>query len=278
MNKTAAVTIAFVAVLSAIPFRATAQNAGVAQEHIQAGHTHDVIEVKWSPDDERLLSYSGGDGYIRLWEVKSSRLLWSARTGFIQQKDEHYTLTNFAWSPDQSLIASGSGNGMIQLWDAETGKLRWNVRAHAENVNTVVFSQDGKYLVSSGLDNDDKNEIRTWRVVNGSLIRKFNSDPGVVIAILVNADGSRLKAGNLDGELSEWNSGVGALMRKRKLNPCGDAASWARAVAFNPVLRQNLVTIDIVDFLQPSATLYWYLGTTIFAVLFVQSDTQQKLY
>jgi hypothetical protein len=27
-----------------------------------------------------------------------------------------------------------------------------------------------------------------------------------------------------------------------------------------PVLRQNLVTIDIVDFLQPSATLYWYKG------------------
>jgi WD40 repeat protein len=70
-------------------------------------HTHDVIEVKWSPDDERLLSYSGGDSYLRLWEVKSSRLLWSARTGFIQQKDEHYTLTDFAWSPDQSMIASG---------------------------------------------------------------------------------------------------------------------------------------------------------------------------
>jgi WD40 repeat protein len=171
-----------------------------------------------------------------LWEVKSGRLLWSARTAFIQQKDEHYSLTNFAWSPDQSRIASGSGNGMIQVWDAQTGKLRWNVRAHAENVNELVFSQDGKYLVSSGLDDDDKNEIRTWSVVNGSLIRKFKSDPGVVIAILVNADGTRLKAGNLDGEISEWNSGVGALMRKRKLNPCGSASSRARRVAFNPDL------------------------------------------
>ncbi|HMG33143.1 MAG TPA: hypothetical protein VKM94_04325 [Blastocatellia bacterium] len=44
-----------------------------------------------------------------------------------------------------------------------------------------------------------------------------------------------------------------------------------------PVLRQNLVTIDIVDFLQPSATLYWYLGITIFAVLFVQSNTQRAM-
>jgi len=86
MNKTAAVTIVFVAVLSTIPFRVAAQNAGIAQEHIQAGHTQDVIEIKWSPDDERLISYSGGDDYIRLWEVKSGSLLWSARTAFIQPR------------------------------------------------------------------------------------------------------------------------------------------------------------------------------------------------
>ena len=45
----------------------------------------------------------------------------------------------------------------------------------------------------------------------------------------------------------------------------------------SPVLRQHLVTIDIVDFLQPSATLYWYGGITIFAVLLVQSNTQRAM-
>jgi WD40 repeat protein len=39
--------------------------------------------------------------------------------------------------------ASGSENGMIQLWDAQTGKPRWNVRAHAEYVNALVFSNRG---------------------------------------------------------------------------------------------------------------------------------------
>jgi hypothetical protein len=171
-----------------------------------------------------------------LWEVKTASVLWSARTTFIQQKDEHYALTNFAWSSDQTLIASGSGNGMIQIWDAQTGKLRWNVRAHDEDVNALVFSPDGKYLVSSGLGEDEKNEIKTWSVVNGSQIRKFRDDPGVVITISVNRDGTMMKAGNLDGEISEWNSGAGALIRKRKLNPCGSAGSRARRVAFNPDL------------------------------------------
>jgi hypothetical protein len=43
------------------------------------------------------------------------------------------------------------------------------------------------------------------------------------------------------------------------------------------VLRQNLVTIDIVDFLEPGATLYWYEGITILAVLLFQSNTQRAM-
>src|SRR5262245_57058824 len=43
------------------------------------------------------------------------------------------------------------------------------------------------------------------------------------------------------------------------------------------VLRQNLVTIDIVDFLRPSATLYRYEGITILAVLLFQSNTQRAM-
>jgi hypothetical protein len=45
----------------------------------------------------------------------------------------------------------------------------------------------------------------------------------------------------------------------------------------HPVLRQNLVTIDIVDFLQPIATLYRYEGITILAVLLFQGNTQRAM-
>src|SRR5262245_11909737 len=78
MNELVVVTIAFALFLYTVSsttlFRAVAQNVGAAQEPIQTGHTHDIIRVKWSPDDERLISYSGGDDYIRLWEVKTARV------------------------------------------------------------------------------------------------------------------------------------------------------------------------------------------------------------
>jgi hypothetical protein len=44
-----------------------------------------------------------------------------------------------------------------------------------------------------------------------------------------------------------------------------------------PVLRQNFVTIDIVDFLRLSATLYRYEGITILAVLLFQSNTRRAM-
>src|SRR5262245_40119926 len=62
--------------------------------------------------------------------------------------------------------------------------------------------------------------------------------------------------------------GLSAYSRQRNF-----ASASLRA---DPVLRQNLVTIDIVDFLQPSATLYCYEGITILAVLLFQSITQRE--
>jgi hypothetical protein len=50
-----------------------------------------------------------------------------------------------------------------------------------------------------------------------------------------------------------------------------------RHVSGRVVLRQNLVTTNIVDCLQPSATLYRYEGITILAVLLFQSNTQRSM-
>jgi len=85
----------------------------LAQEF--AGHTHDVLRVKFNPEGTQLISYSAGDGWLCLWEVKTGRLLWRTKTEFIQKADEYYTLTSFTFSPDQHLIASASANGTIQL-------------------------------------------------------------------------------------------------------------------------------------------------------------------
>src|SRR5262249_21992815 len=127
------------------------------------GHTNDILTVKFNFDATRLISYSAGDGWFCLWEVKSGRLLWRKKTEFIQKADEYYTLGSFAFSPDQNFIASGSGNGTIQLWDAKTGNFLRRTDAHKDSVTAVEFNSDGKTIVSAASLDEGKVEIKILR-------------------------------------------------------------------------------------------------------------------
>jgi hypothetical protein len=92
------------------------------QSKFHAGHTHDILAVKFSPDDSQLISYSWGDGKLILWDVKSGYLLWVTKTEFIQKANEGYALQEFYWSADGKFIVTKSENGTYQTWDASTGK------------------------------------------------------------------------------------------------------------------------------------------------------------
>jgi WD40 repeat protein len=67
-------------------------------------HTRDVLAVKFSPDDTQLLSYSGGDGWLILWEVRSGYLIWRAKTELVQRATERSNLQEFFWSQDGQFI------------------------------------------------------------------------------------------------------------------------------------------------------------------------------
>lgn len=97
--------------------------AAAGEVPFQTGHTHDILSVKFSPDDRRLASYSAGDGSLRLWDVSSGRLLWVSGTEFARRAGEHYNPKEFYWSADGKFFVTRSSNGRHQLWDAEAGKV-----------------------------------------------------------------------------------------------------------------------------------------------------------
>jgi hypothetical protein len=97
--------------------------APTAQTKFQAGHTHDILKVKFSPDGSKLVSYSWGDSWLCYWDVRSGQLLWKGKTTFIEKADERYNLEEFGWSDDFSLLYSRSENGTFQTWNIKTGRV-----------------------------------------------------------------------------------------------------------------------------------------------------------
>ena len=108
----------------------------------QTRHTHDILKVKFSPDDRQLISYSGGDGRLCLWEVKSGHLLWVTKIGVIQKANEHSNLEEFYWSVDEKVIITKATNETYQVWDANTGKIL-SVSDNSPNITLLAEKQNG---------------------------------------------------------------------------------------------------------------------------------------
>lgn len=90
----------------------------------QTGHTHDILKVAFSPDNSELASYSAGDGRFCLWNVRSGKLLWMTKTGFLMVGNKRSNLQEFYWSENEEAIITKTADGKYQKWDRNTGKIR----------------------------------------------------------------------------------------------------------------------------------------------------------
>ena len=67
-------------------------------------------------------------------------------------KDVPHSTKSLAFSPDDTVLLAGLRNGRIELFDMTTGKKINTLSGHTSTVEVLVFSPDGKTLVSTGQD------------------------------------------------------------------------------------------------------------------------------
>ena len=138
-----------------------------------AGHEDTVDSVRFLPDGEQLLSASW-DGTIRRWDLE---------TGAERQR---YTIEDASvfmidLMPNGAQFVSGSSDAIIRLWDIESGEILREYRGHADPVNGVHVSDDGKLMVSAsgGWGRNDLT-VRLWDVESGELLQTFEGHGHIV--------------------------------------------------------------------------------------------------
>ena len=102
-----------------------------------------VRSVAFSPDS-RTLAVGTGDGLIRLWDVKSEKLVWT-----IKAHDNWTFDLTFLSNGD---LVSGGGDNKVHIIDVKTGSIRRTVEDHTDDLHGVAVTSDGRWLVSSGDD------------------------------------------------------------------------------------------------------------------------------
>ncbi len=157
-----------------------------------AGHADAVWCVRFSPDGTRIAS-AGKDGLA---------LLWDAQTG--QQIRKFYKhpgeVRAVAFAPADDLLATASGF-TVRLFNTRTGAEVRKFSGHTASVKCLVFSADGKRLISGG---DDKT-IRLWDTQTGREVQRFTRHAAGVNSLAYIGQTNRIVSASRDQTVRVWD-------------------------------------------------------------------------
>ena len=101
-----------------------------------------------------MLASGSEDETIKIWDVKTGKLLFSKSNGDCWSAVESVSL-----SPDGKLLASG-GDKTVKIWNIATEELLFSFNDHIEKVVSVSFSPDSRLLASCSRDGTVKLWVR----------------------------------------------------------------------------------------------------------------------
>jgi len=120
---------------------------------IESSSIMEVLSITFSPNNNVLIGNKGRKR-IYFWDVSTGSLLYEI-------KDDDKQFLSASFSPDSKIIAitgDSDDKTAINLRNANSFEIIGKLSGHTDNVESINFSVDGKYLISGSADNT----IKLW--------------------------------------------------------------------------------------------------------------------
>ncbi len=156
--------------------------------------------ASFSADGRRLVTV-GTDKTVRVWNVT---------TGDAVGPPMPDTSAVEALSPDGRRVGGSSYDAGTKVWgaivwDAATGELLASHRGHRDHINRVVFSPDGRRVLTSSFDFT----AQLWDATTGATVAPPLRHGSWVLNAAFSPDGRRVVTGSADGTARVWDAETG---------------------------------------------------------------------
>jgi WD40 repeat protein/predicted Ser/Thr protein kinase len=168
-------------------------------------------------------------GEVIVWDVTTWKAL-RRLTGLFNGA------TAVAWSPDGTQIAACAGVPLddgstrrsgdpheVIVWDAATGQERLRLQGHAAEVSAVLFTPDGRRLITASADRT----VKVWDTHLGLEVMSLRQATGPIVGLALSRDGGVLVAGggrSNQHELWLWKAGPFTVAPGGRQHPLLEAA------------------------------------------------------
>jgi hypothetical protein len=131
-----------------------------------------------------------------------------------------------AFLPDGSKLAvAGHHEILIHQGDGEKILGRWP--GDSPRLESLQFSQDGRFLAASGGSSSEFGEIQIWEVATGTLTRSIRAGNDALYGVSWSNDGAKLAAGGADKLVRAFDAKNG-----KTIMQCDNHLDWVFGAAF----------------------------------------------
>ena len=178
-----------------------------------------VSDVTISPDNTTLVTVSGDDRTIKVWDLEKGRLMKNIG-------EDVAAVTSVAFDPNNKFFVTGSigTDRVIQFWDAQTFELLNTSEKQPGYINSVSFTTDGDKLVAAV-----RNFIKVWDLSTNQEMLSLKGPQLELNKIAVSPNNRLVATANREGTIMLID-----LNKRQVVTTLKGHQGWVQSVTFSP--------------------------------------------
>src|SRR5947209_7523919 len=167
--------------------------------------------------DGKFIATASRDRTVKVWDIAAAKDVATL-------KGSPENVKGVVFLEGSTKVASSTGKwnkekkyweGEIKIWDAKAGKEIKSIKGHAETIEGLALSPDGRFLASASEDQT----VKIWDLASGKDIQTLKGHTGPVEAVAFSSDGLKLATASADKTVRIWDAASGKELAVFKVEP-----------------------------------------------------------